>query len=176
MKNTRIAILLVGSFFWGYSAAMGAEPTLTAEPTLSAEPTLACDSLCWPKGSDAPRYELQGLYCHKIFRTDTEGAYWRDRFNNGDLAVGKVATVRSSDAPPPSNAYCPTSSTSTSGDNRFVRVTGFAYQAKICGVNHPDEWITDRLLVIFVCGLTNNGKAVNFFPSPQQTPTGYQFH
>jgi hypothetical protein len=136
-------------------------------PTTSAEPVLLCDSMCWPKGRGPNNAtEQQWLFCSRIFRTDLEGGYWRDLFNNGDLAVGKVATIRSADVPPHAGAAnCSKTHSDLHGDDQQVRVTGFAYQAKICGISHG-PWIAGHLFAIHVCGVTNDGKTVNFFPLP----------
>ena len=130
------------------------------------ELVLFCDSQCWPKGLDANNAtEHQILYCKRIFRADTEGGYWEGLFNNGEIAVGALMTVMNSDAPPdPGATNCAGRYGPENAMAYEVRVTGFAYQTKVCNISHG-PWKKGYLLSIEVCGLTNNGKTVTFFPA-----------
>ena len=186
MKGAGFAIVLAASLFGGYSAAAEPDPAFRGGPFQStrfrvplpppsprtiysapaepaaAEPVLICDSLCWFKTSFAKNEsELHQLWCKRVMRTDQEGIGWQDAISGGDLAVGKLATIQSSDLQP----YPGASSCEESQGSRGVRVSGFAYRVKVCGLSHG-TLEAGKLLVIQTCGEKPNGNTVIFFPLP----------
>jgi hypothetical protein len=154
MKRAGLAVVLAASLFGGYSAA--------------AEPVMVCDSLCWFKtrviaeGRFAQNEsELNQLSCKRIIRTNQEGIGWRDAIASGDLDIGKEVTIESSDLPPrPGAANC-----DESGGSRGVRVSGFAFRVKVCGVAHA-SFTAGQGLVLQACGAAPNGSTVIYFPLP----------
>jgi hypothetical protein len=142
-------------------------------PALAREPLLICDSLCLMKPMDVikPDAELQTLYCRRVFRTDAEGAYWQGLFNNGDIAIGKPMTLMSSDdpKPDPGAANCYGRFGPSNAATQDIRLSGFAYHTKVCDIA-PSQWTQGWPLQISICGVTNDGKSVIFFPAHPLPP------
>ena len=151
MKNAGFAIAFAALFFSGY-----------ADVAL-AQTEMYCDAMCWPKGKFGT-LNRQVLTCTRIYETDAEGKQWHDLYDQGDLANGKLLNITSTDDVP-SVSNCPATSIGPNTSVRYVKVTGFAYRAKICGasVAPPQKGYQ---ITITACGVTNDGYNANFFPSP----------
>jgi hypothetical protein len=153
MKNAGFAAALVVLFFVGYG------------DVARAQTLMYCDEMCWPKGGFwLTNMEPQVLSCTRYYATDDERKKWQDLKNKGELANGKLLSMTSTDVPTPRS--CVTTGVDKNIWVREVKVTGFAIRAKICAAS-----VDPLVVLISVCGVTNDGKNANFFPSADQGPS-----
>jgi hypothetical protein len=154
MKNAAFATAFAALFFLVY------------EDIARAQTEMICHMMCWEKGLFwRYRQEPQVLICRRTYQTDAEGKQWHDLYDSGELADGKLLNTMSSDYVPSGSNLIGCQSVVSPPPVSEVKVTGFAYRAKICGVSigPPQQGME---IAITVCGVINDGQNANFFPMP----------